>query len=422
MNRRKPRREPRSASAKGWRLMRYRRFLRELIGGGFHDVKAVALPPASRRCAILVIAVVGAACIVRGDDGTNVPQHAEPFVHVADIEGITIWPDLPFSADGGRLVTVRSDGVPRVWEVASCKPLTRPLGRDSIGWAQFTSDGKTLFTASNNDVRFWDVQTSTLRSSTPIGHELFFSALSPDGTRFLTEDSRDVTTFHLWRSGEAKPFGELSHSNPVKFAAFDSGSARIITREALAGTPFHLWDARTGLQLGKPIASDLESADAPIAQVAAFDQRGKRLVIAREAGFSMIEVETGRILSTGHTQGDVETDSIRVSADGTTVAVLTNSKIDHDSASVQIFESATGKFVRSVAKGTIMCDISPDGRWLLCHPVQPNPAELWDLSTGSKAQTFPARLGDHCLSPDGATIAFADSGKTSIWRLREKQK
>jgi WD40 repeat protein len=286
-------------------------------------------------------------------------------------------------------------------------------------WRQLTYDGKMLFSGTgDNKISVWDVQASTSRSTADVGHELLDAVFSPNGERFITECGK-VNNPQLWRVSEAKPFADLVHANPVVFEKFDDSGVRIVTREWAAGRPFHLWDAKTGLESCDPIESDFD-AEADVAQTAAFDASGKRLVIARKAGFATVDTATGKIISAGHTDGDLETDSVRFSADGSTVAVLTRSALTHERGSVQIFESATGKRIRSIAPGTGLYEIGPDGKQLFCGDLASDSTDLWDLSTGAKLQIFDGLIGAMALSPDGRTIAFNKEKQTSVWRLREK--
>ena len=391
----------------------------EILSSLLRKVQGFQALDARFTTAIAITTLIYSASIARGHDAENGPS---VFAHVTDVEGVISWRASPFSADGTRFVTVAPGPKTSdvwVWDAKTCKSAARRIRQDGVVIVyQLSSDGKMLFTgATNKHISIWDVQTSTLTAVKNLDHELLFARFSPDGKRFVT-NADDVGKLQLWLTAETKPYATLSHSEPVTFATFDNSGTRIVTREWAAGASVHLWDAKTGMESCKPIESDF-NAEADTAQTAAFDLRGDRVVLARQRGFAMADVANGRILSTGHIEGDFETASLCFSADGSTVAVLTRSAIDHQCGSVQVFDSVTGRLTRSVTSGAGAFEISPNGKWLFCSSPQSPSTNLWDISNGSRLQTFEGLIGAIAISPDGRIIAFNKEDRTSIWRVRQ---
>jgi WD40 repeat protein len=65
-----------------------------------------------------------------------------------------------FSFDGTRVVTASKDKTARVWDAATGKALTRPLGHQAeVVSAAFNSEGTRVVTASRDKTaRIWDLQ------------------------------------------------------------------------------------------------------------------------------------------------------------------------------------------------------------------------------------------------------------------------
>ena len=380
------------------------------------------------RLICILVAEVFVPCVsvsvANGDETTACPQERAPYKYIGDVAG-GIWArDVSFSGDSRRLVTAVDHSQKRlfrVWDIPSCKPVKEPLRHDDAVSARLTSDGQVLFTASDHEVRLWDVQTSAVRSVTNMDGEVGFAKISPDGTRFITQNRNDWSALQLWRAGEHKPFAELRHNGEVvQSAAFDDTGAKIVSFVSTRSRSFRLWDGKTGAETSVPVNSSLLLMN-PDAQVASFTSGGKRIVIARNDGFAMLDVSTGQILSTGELAGEVKTEGVVVSGEGATVAVETWDPNVKEHGFVEIFDAVTGKHSWTIGKGPIIrCCITPDGMWLLCCSIQPGVAQLWNLANGKMVQTFPANIGG--MSPDGNTIAICekDKGTTSIWRRHEK--
>jgi hypothetical protein len=52
-----------------------------------------------------------------------------------------------------------------VWDARALKPLAGPLRHEGLSAYRLTTDGKTVLTAGEADVRLWGVATSKVRSA-----------------------------------------------------------------------------------------------------------------------------------------------------------------------------------------------------------------------------------------------------------------
>jgi WD40 repeat protein/tRNA A-37 threonylcarbamoyl transferase component Bud32 len=113
---------------------------------------------------------------------------------------------VAFRPDSGALLASGVDEVPRLWLVATGKPLDVPLRHERIvGDAAFTADGRTVvFSSGDNLVRLWDLSTGELLAA-PLRHDGTIEALaiSPDDRTILTVD--DHRTARLWQVAPAFP-------------------------------------------------------------------------------------------------------------------------------------------------------------------------------------------------------------------------
>ncbi len=136
-----------------------------------------------------------------------------------------------FSPDGTRVVTASSDKTARVWDVATGKPLTRPLEHQGRVWsAAFSPDGTRVVTASDDKTaRVWDVATGKPLTR-PLEHQalVMSAAFSPDGTRVVTA-SYDHTA-RVWDAATGEPLTRpLEHQGWVWSAAFSPDGTRVVT-------------------------------------------------------------------------------------------------------------------------------------------------------------------------------------------------
>jgi WD40 repeat protein len=170
-----------------------------------------------------------------------------------------------FGADGRTVATGGSDGVARVWDAGTGRPLTPPLVHDDPVWAVALSpDGTRLLTGSGprskvgtpppatGCARLWDVATGRpLGEPLPHPAPVESVAFRPDGTSFLTVGGPRV---RLWRTADGRPLDlpPLAHDGRPVHAATFSPDGRLVATGGDDGTA-RLWNAADGTPRGPPL-------------------------------------------------------------------------------------------------------------------------------------------------------------------------
>ncbi len=98
--------------------------------------------------------------------------------------------EILLSNDGSKLLTIATDGLARVIDVASGRPVYAPLQhRASVTFMQLSADGRTLFTNSlDGYFRLWDFETGKLRAESTLRQP----RLTPAG---MSDDGQTVALF-----------------------------------------------------------------------------------------------------------------------------------------------------------------------------------------------------------------------------------
>ncbi len=137
-----------------------------------------------------------------------------------------------WSPDGSRLVSAAHDGMIRIWDTRSAKPVgvvgqqARGLLMlpDSLATCAWSSDGSRIAAAArSNALLVWDPK----KGRTPdrlAGHQSYVSACawSADGTKLASADRAGVVK--VWDAGQLKELFSLrGHDGPICACAFIPG-------------------------------------------------------------------------------------------------------------------------------------------------------------------------------------------------------
>lgn len=157
---------------------------------------------------------------------------------------------LGWSPDSARLVSTGGamDGSVRIWTVATGKDTTLVAGdtNHAGALAAWSPDGKTLASASRDQVQLWDGATLKPLRTIPSGN-LFALAFSPDSKILATSGHDDNVRFWKVVTGESGPLLRPGRG-PVYHLAWSPDAKTLAT----VGTDgmVRLWETTTGLALG----------------------------------------------------------------------------------------------------------------------------------------------------------------------------
>jgi WD40 repeat protein len=239
-------------------------------------------------------------------DGLTGESIGKPLRHAALVQSVA------FSPDGKRMVTGGRDGMFRIWDVRTGKPLSEPVGmpahiqgaqievlyspqggefatrnsaliclwnsskgellktlkkKDSgflgVGsnWA-FAPDGKRLASASNagptpdrSFLSIWNTASGTLLfPSLPLDHSVTCVAFSPDGKLLATGGDDGVVQLFVVETGKVRQT-IVQHHGRLETVVF-SPDGRTLSTAGRDGSAW-LWEVATGRQLGAPLHQGL---------------------------------------------------------------------------------------------------------------------------------------------------------------------
>jgi WD40 repeat protein/tetratricopeptide (TPR) repeat protein len=278
-----------------------------------------------------------------------------------------------------------------------------------ISAVAFSPDGKTILIGSGDHPRLWDVATGRPLGP-PLKHpvELSSVAFSPDG-RMIVTGTFDGNAARRWDFASRQPMGEpLEHSGPVLSVAFSPDGRTILTGCA-DGTAW-LWDAHNG----RPIATFLMHRGAVYSAV--FSPDGRTILTASQDRTARLWDVTGQPVGPPM----VHPDQVRAAAfspDGRTI--LTGG---YDKAA-RLWQAATGQLIGTLPEHpdrVRAATFSPDGRTILTGGYDKT-ARLWDAATGQSLGP-PLEHSDRVLtvafSPDSRTIlAGGLDGTVRAWEV-----
>ncbi len=349
---------------------------------------------------------------------------------------------VTFSRDGGRFLTLTEPfagaaGEARVWDAATCRPLTPALtlpGRPPLQ-ASLSPDGLRVTLASGPVVQTWDAGTGKPLAA-PVTLKLdrlftgFQLALSPDGRHIL--ERLPGRQLRVWDTATGRARDLPLELGGRGWARFSPDGGRVLTYR---GTPVlppqhylrlpsgeaQVWDAATGKPLTPPLKHYGE------VRQATFSPDGRRVVTASADRTARVwDAATGQPLTPPLPHSRPVLDAV-FSPDGRRVATVAQSFPNPDlpgaSSEVRVWDAVTGGPLTPPLhhdQKPTQVRMSPDGRFLAAWVG--GRCYLWDTAGGrgyiSLGQAQSPGLPQAALSPDGRCLATLDRlRRLRVWEI-----
>jgi RNA polymerase sigma factor (sigma-70 family) len=373
---------------------------------------------------------------VRGEDGRSRVNRTE--------SGAT---RLAFTPDGRRLVTAHHDGIIRIWDVTSGKPVSEIKSQAPLLALAVAPDGRRIAVGTGipvGGIVVWDLAAENKVWQIHADKNRVTSlAFSPDGKHLASGDDVSVRLRDVATGKEVRAFGEFR--GPALAVAFSPDGKTL----AAASGPgdMKLWDVETG----KP-RTDLQPAGRAVEALALWHTEHGRLAEAAHYYRTLERDFADTVIRDGKTGADLYQELVTdkrflpflevakadgkgkpqeaartvsaaaFSPDGRTLATAT------DEPTLMLWDVRTGKLLLAAQgpKGRMTgVAFSPDGK-TLATGGRDGTVRLWDVATGKEREAltgFPGEIAGVAFSPDGRLLAAAGStrtqeGKTGAGEIR----
>jgi WD40 repeat protein len=248
---------------------------------------------------------------------------------------------IRFSSEGRRVLTASDDNTVRLWDAENGEPLTEPLRHGGrIRSAEFSPDGQRVLTVSVGDnALIWEVRTGqplAIELRHPIG--IRYARFSPDGKFALTVDFGSIA--RLWDplSGELRTNTVHLSLYSLTSLEFSPDSRRFLT--ASGENQAVIWDLANGRRLNPPLQHPSTAPEGPSVFCAKFSSDGTRAATVSTDGTICIwDFVTGALLTNLIHGGYVNT--LGFSPDGRQLVTACDARKAH------VWDSTSGRHVGS---------------------------------------------------------------------------
>jgi RNA polymerase sigma factor (sigma-70 family) len=408
-----------------------------------HQYPAIAFAPDSKS-----LACVGTRLLQVWDVDTG--KELRRFAVEASDDNSHYWTiPLVFSADGRLLASVAQDHSVRIWEISSGKEIAKLRGhRNEVRCLAFSSDGKTLFSASDHggaeagSMRVWNVaKAEELRKislhsprdevpPTPLCFSPDCKTLAVAAWQWLERkhakgttmlQAHTVAVLDLETGAVRRKLGPMV--GRFKAASFSS-DGKIITamndewRVGSGTTQDDIsrikgWETATGRQVfDMPAPPSSNSFWGGAGTLLAFGPDGKNLAAASGSSLHIWDLRQARELAAKLNVHNSQVSRIAISPDGQTLATAS---ADH---TIALWDAVTGKQRQRLGgHAGEVSDLffSPDGKRLASASRNGEQmVRLWDVGNGKEIRRYEIPslpVGNGSFWSIVTWIAFTENGK-----------
>src|ERR1700722_6182043 len=325
------------------------------------------------------------------------------------LQGHSAVSSAQFSPDGRRIFTAEGTTA-RIWDVETGKVIAVLEGHEGLWSAQFSPDGRRVVTVSiDKTARISDVESGKVIAVRQGGHDdwVLSAAFSPDGRRVVTT-SRDETA-RIWDAKSGNVIRVLKeHDGYVESAAFSPDGRRVVT--ASIDKTARIWDVESG-----NVIAVLQGHEGWVVS-AEFSSDGRRIVTASADKTARIwDAESGKVIVVlrGH---EDSVNSATFSPDGRRVVTASDDKL------ALIWDAESGQVIAVLqghAGGVSSAAFSPDGRRVVTTSNWEGVARIWDAENGKVIAVLRVPGGGVSsaeFSPDGRRVVTVSRDDTArIW-------
>ena len=362
---------------------------------------------------------------VTGANGTeaiwNISGSGRPQQRQLNLPSEVSVNDAAFSPDGSKLATADSDGIVRVYDLATLKTvMTFDAGEPSASSVAFSPDGKQIVAGyESGRARVWDTSTR-LQPTLLAGSASDVDAVnfSPDGSEVVT--ASDDGAIRVWHAQPNELQTEFATSltggtpNPVDWAVYSTDGSRILASDSTRLV--YIFTASGKRQAVINPGTTVETA--------AWNNSGTEVATAQPDGTVDVWHAVGLRYTQVHLREPIHLNGsalyMDMTPDGSRIAIVTSD----DYYAIQVRSAQTGQLLQTLSSDHAISwiEFSPSGRQILTSDIS-GQVEVWDLPKGHRVLGAPgAELIDAEYDSSGSEfLTMTVSGVVTVWDARDDQ-
>ena len=322
--------------------------------------------------------------------------------------------NIVFSPDGSIVVGTSRHGriQNHVWSIITKEKIATfrdPIG-GSVGAIAFSTNGKTIASASANRLILWDVETAQELIRIKCQNFINTLSFSHDGDMIASGESDGL--IRLWDALTGQLIGAFRHDPYVSSIAFSPTEYILASCSTREGT-IKLWNVATETET-------LTIKNKRGTSVVAFSPDGKTLAWCDIFDtINLWNVATQSLVAVYDDLTNLNINSIALSPNGKTFV-----SVDGHYDIVKVWDMITGNTIDLGHVGLTPISFSFDNSMLVSGGRRG--VKLWNVNTGENVAIIPvkhkSRVRLVLFSPENITLAYRVSGEkfTRLWDVNKK--